>query len=171
MIWLVEVYQIAIFLFIPLIIHPFGFSSYIRCFWIMMLEEALVSHLDTREVKPVNLKGNQPWILIGRTEAEAETSILWPPDMRSWLVRKDPDAGKDWRQKKRATEYEMVGSHHWLNGHELGWTPGHVRSRKAWHAAVHGVTDSDTTWQLNSNYNIFKKIIVLGISPHIFTWS
>ena len=71
----------------------------------------LESSLDCKEIKPVNLKGNQPWIFIGRTDAEAEVPILWPPDVNSWLIGKDPDAGKDWRQKeKRAAQYEMVGS-------------------------------------------------------------
>ena len=89
----------------------------------MVVEKTLASPLDSKEIKPVNLKGNQPWRFIGRTDAEAEAPILWPPDVRKWLTEKDPDAGKDWRQKeKRATEDEMVGWHHQLNGHELGKT-------------------------------------------------
>ena len=80
---------------------------------------------DSKEIKPVNLKGNQPWILIGRTNAEAEALVLWPPDVKSWLFGKDPGAGKDWRQKeKTATEDEMVGWHHWFNEHELGQAQG-----------------------------------------------
>ena len=80
------------------------------CFWIRVLEKTLKSTLDSNEIKPVNPKGNQPWIFIGRTEAEGETPILWPPDANSWLTGKYPDAGKDWRQKeKRAEEDEMVG--------------------------------------------------------------
>ena len=76
--------------------------------------------LDCKEIQPVNPKGNQPWIFIGRTNAEAETPILWPPDVKNWLIGKDPDAGKDWRQEEKGTkEDEMVGWHHQLNGHEF----------------------------------------------------
>ena len=90
------------------------------CFWIVVLERILVSPLDSRETKPANPKGNQPWILIARTDAEAEALVLWPPDANSQLIRKEPDAGKDWRQKeKRAAEDEMVGWHHRLYGHEF----------------------------------------------------
>ena len=77
------------------------------------------------EIKPVHPKGNQPWIFIGRTDAEAEAPILWPPDVKNQLIEKDPDAGEDWGQKdKRATENEMFGWHHWLKGHEFEQTPG-----------------------------------------------
>ena len=80
----------------------------------------LKSPLDSKEIKPVDPKGNQSWIFIGRTDAEAETPILWPPDAENWLIGKDPDAGKDWRQEeKEMTEDEMVGWHHRLNGHEF----------------------------------------------------
>ena len=90
-----------------------------------MLEKTLESPLDYKEIKPVNLKGNQLWIFIGRTDAEAEAPQLWPPDVNSWLIWKDPDAGKDWRQKEKGmTEDEMVGWYHWLNGHELKQTSG-----------------------------------------------
>ena len=92
-------------------------------FWTVMLEKTLQSLLDCKEIKPVNPKGNQPWIFIGRTDPEAEAPILWPPDWNSWLIRTDPDAGKDWRQEgKWATEDEMVGWHHWLNAHEFEQT-------------------------------------------------
>ena len=78
-------------------------------FWTVVLEKTLESPLDSKEIKPVNPKGNQPWIVIGRTDAEAEAPILWPRDEKSWLIGKDPDAGKDWRQKKKgATEDEVV---------------------------------------------------------------
>jgi len=90
------------------------------CFWIMLLEKTLESPLDCGEIKPVNPKGNQSWIFISRTDAEAETLILWPPDTKNWLIWKDPDAGKDWRwEEKGMTEDEMVRWHHWLNGHEF----------------------------------------------------
>ena len=90
------------------------------CFWIVMLEKTFESFLDCKEIKLVNPKWNQAWIFIGRTDTEAETPILWPPDAKSWLVEKDPDDGKDWRQKEKGmTEDEMVGWHHRLNGHEF----------------------------------------------------
>ena len=84
-------------------------------FWTVVLEKTLESPLDCKEIKPVNPKGNLPCLFIGRTEAEAP--ILWPPDEKNWLIRKDPDAGNDWRQEEKGvTEDEMVGLHHWLNG-------------------------------------------------------
>jgi len=90
------------------------------CFWTMVLEKILESPLDCKEIQPVHPEGNQSWIFIGRTEAEAETPILWPPDAKSWLIWKDPDAEKDWGQEEKGTtEDEMVGWHHRLNGHEF----------------------------------------------------
>ena len=87
------------------------------CFWTVVLEKTLESPLDCKEIQPVHPKGNQPWIFIGRTDVEAETPILWPPD---WLTCKDPDAGKDWGQEEKGTtEDEMAGWHHWLNEHEF----------------------------------------------------
>ena len=91
------------------------------CFWTVVLEKTLESPLDHKEIQPVHPQGNQSWVFIGRTDVEAETPILWPPDVKSWLVRKDPDAGKDWRQEEKGMiEDEMVGCHHQLNGHEFG---------------------------------------------------
>ena len=91
------------------------------CFWTVVLEKTLESPLDCKEVQPVLSKGNQSWIFIGRTDAEAETPILGPPDVKNWLIWKDSNAGKDWRQEeKEMTEDEMVGWYHWLNGHEFG---------------------------------------------------
>ena len=91
------------------------------CFWTVVLEKTLESPLDCKEIQAVNPKGNQSWIFIGRTDIEAETPILWPPDVKSWLIWKDPDAGKDWRwEEKGTTEDEMVGWHHWPNRHEFG---------------------------------------------------
>ena len=97
-----------------------------RCFHTMghsLIQKTHENPLDSKEIKPVNPKGNQPWILIGRTAAEAEAGLLWPPDVKSQLIGKDPDAGKDWKQK-RATEDNMVRWHHWFNGHKPGQTPG-----------------------------------------------
>ena len=101
-------------------------------FWTVVLEKTCKSPLDCKEIKPVNPKGNHSWIFIERTDAEAETPVLWPPDMKNWLLGKDPDAGKDWRQEEKGTTegggrrqeekrttYEMVGWHHQLDGHEL----------------------------------------------------
>ena len=93
------------------------------CFRTVVLEKALESPLDYKEIKSVNPKQNQPWIFIGRTGAEAETTIIWPPDVKNWLIGKDPGAGKDWGQEEM-TEDEMVGWHHWLNGHEFEQVPG-----------------------------------------------
>ena len=95
------------------------------CFWTVVLEKTLESPLDCKEMQPVHPKGDQFWVFTGRTDAEAETPILWPPDAKSWLIWKEPDAGKAWRQdEKGMTEDEMVGWHHWLDGHGFGWTPG-----------------------------------------------
>ena len=90
------------------------------CFWTVVLEKNLKSPLDCKEIWPVHPTGDQSWIFIRRTDAEAETSILCSPDVKSWLIGKDPEAGKDWRwEKKATTEDEMVGWHHWLDGHEF----------------------------------------------------
>ena len=90
------------------------------CFWTVVSEKTHETSLDCKEIKPVNSKGNQFWIFIRRTDAEDETPILWPPDVNNWLIWKDLDAGKDWRQEEKGTtEDEMVGWHHWLDGHEF----------------------------------------------------
>ena len=94
------------------------------CFWTAVLEKTLKSPLACKEILQVNPKGNQSWIYIGRTDAEAETPILWPPDMKNWLIGRDPDAGEDWRREKGMTEDKMVGWHHQLNRHEFEQTPG-----------------------------------------------
>ena len=95
------------------------------CFWTMVFEKTLESPLDCKEIQPVYPKGNQSWIFIERTEAEAETPIFWPPDGKNWLIEKDPDAGKDWRQDEMGmTEDEMVWWHHQLNRHEFVQAPG-----------------------------------------------
>ena len=94
-------------------------------FWIVMLEKTLESPLDCKEIKPLNPKGNQSWTFIGKTDTEAEAPILWPPYAKNWLIGKNPDSGKGWRQEEKGmTEDEMVGWHHWLNGHEFEQTPG-----------------------------------------------
>ena len=90
------------------------------CFWTVVLEKTLESHLDCKEIQPVHPKGDQSWVFIGRADVEAETLILWPPDVKNWLIWKDSDAGKDWRQEEKGTtEDEMIGWYHRLNGHEF----------------------------------------------------
>ena len=103
--------------------HKEGWSPKNWCFWTLVLEKTLKSPLDWKEIQPVNPKGNQSWIFIGRTDAEAP--IFWPPHVKNWLIGKDPHARKDWRQEEKGTtEDEMVGWHHWLNGHGFGWILG-----------------------------------------------
>ena len=100
--------------------HKEGWAPKNWSFWPVALEKILENPLDSKAIKPVNPKGNQSWIFIGRTDAEAKTPILWPPDVKNWLIWKDPDAEKNWRQEEKGTaEDEMVGWHHWLNGHEF----------------------------------------------------
>ena len=95
------------------------------CFWTVVLEKTLESPLDCKDFQPVHPKGDQSWVLIGGTDVEAETPILWPPDADSWLIWKAPNAGKDWGQEEKGiTEDEIVVSHHWHNGHGFRWTPG-----------------------------------------------
>ena len=106
----------------------------------LMLGETLESPLNSKEIKPVNLKGNQPWIFIGRTDAKAETPVLWLPDMKNWLIGKDPDAGKDLRQKeKKVAEDEMVRWYHWSVDKNLCKLLEIVRDMEAWRATVRGV--------------------------------
>ena len=121
------------------------------CFWIVVLEKTLESPLDYKEFHPVNFKGHQSCIFIGRTHAETETPILWPPDAKNWIILKDPDAGKDRRQEEKGmTEDEMVGWHHWLNGHEfeqaseVGHGQGSMVCCSPW-----GDRELDMTEQLN----------------------
>ena len=116
----------------------------------MVLEKTLKSPLDCKEIQSVHPKGNQSWTFIGRTDAEAETAILWSPDAKNWLIGKDPDAGKDWRQEKGMTEDEMVGCHHQLDGHEfeqalgVGDGQGSLAFWSSW-----GCKESDKTEWLN----------------------
>ena len=97
-----------------------GWAPKTWCFWTVVLEETLESPLDWKEIQPVNPKGNQFWIFIARTDAEAETPVLWSPDVKSWLIEKDRDAGKDWRQKEKAVAEERWLDGHQLNRHEFG---------------------------------------------------
>ena len=122
----------------------------IWCFWTVVLRKTLESPLDCKEIHSVHPK-DQSWVLIGRTDVEGVTPILWPHDAKNWLIGKDPDAGKDWRQEEKGkTEHEIVGGHHWLNGHEFEWTlgvgdgQGGLMCCNSW-----GHKESDTTEQLN----------------------
>ena len=130
------------------------------CFRTVILEKTLESPLDSKEIKAVNLKWNQPWIFIGRTDAEAP--ILWPSNANSQLIGKDPDAGKDWGyEEKGGTEDEMVGWHHRFNTHEPGQTPGDGEGQGSLACcSPWGCKESDMTWQLNSK----NKAIGMSIS-------
>ena len=121
------------------------------CFWTVVLKKTLESPLDSKEIKPANPKRNQSWIFIGRTDAEAETPILWPPDAKNWLIGKDSDAGKDWRQEmKRMTEGEMVGWHHQINGREFEQALGVGDGQGSLECCIlWGRKESDATEQLN----------------------
>ena len=131
--------------------HKEGWALKNWCFWTVLLDKTLESPLDGKDIQPVNPKGDQSWIFIGRTDAEAETPILWPPEVKNWLIRKDPDAGKDWRQEEKGTtENEMVGWHRRFDGHEFEQAPrvgdrqGSMVCCSPW-----GCKDSDMTEQLN----------------------
>ena len=135
-----------------------------RCFWTVVLEKTFESPLDCKEIKPVNPKRNQSWIFIERTDAKAETPILWPPDVKNWFIGKDPDAGKDWRQEeKRMIEDDMVGWHYRLYGHgfeQALWIDDGQGSLA--HSSPWGHKESDLTEKLNwtgreRHHNIFWK--------------
>ena len=137
--------------------HKEGWALKTWCFWTVVLEKTLESPLHYKEIKPIHPKGNQSWIFIGRTDAEAETLILWPPDGKNWLIWKDPDGGKNWRQaEKGITQDEIVGWHHHLNGHEfeqalgVGDGQGSLVCRSPW-----GHKESDMTERLNWTDSIF----------------
>ena len=119
------------------------------CFWTVVLD-TLESPLDCKEIQPVHPKGDWSWVLIGKTDVEAETPILWPPDAKNWPIGKDPDAGKDWGQEKGMTEDEMVGWHHWLNGHEFEYALGVGDGQGGLaHCSPLGCKELDTTERLN----------------------
>ena len=127
-----------------------------------LLRKTLESPLDCKEIQRVNPKGDQSWVFSGRTDVEAETLVLWSPDVKSWLVWKDPDVGKDWGQEEKGvTEDEMVGLHHWLNGHEFEQLWETVSDREDGCSAVHGVTKSQThhsNWTITQRVRIWKGI-------------
>ena len=125
--------------------HKEGWAWKNWCFWTVVLEKTLESPLDCKEIQPVHPKGNQFWIFIRRTDVEAEALILWSSDAKNWLIGKDPDSGNDWRQEEKGTtEDEMVGWHHWLDGHEFEQAPG-AGDR-------HGSLDCCSSWGCKESY-------------------
>ena len=124
------------------------------CFWTVVLEKTLESPLDCKEIQPVHSEGDQPWVFIGRTDVEAETPILWPPDAKSWRIWKDPDAGEDWGQEEKGTtEDEMLRRRLLLDGHGFGWTSGVGDGQGGLPCWGSWVAESDTTEWLNwTNY-------------------
>ena len=147
------------------------------CFWTEVLEKTLESPLDCKEIQPVHSKGDQPWVFIRRTDAKAETPVSWPPHTKSWLIGKDSDAGRDWGQEEKGmTEDEMAGWHHWLDGHEFGWTLGVVDGQgglvccNSW-----GCKESDMTEHLNwTDLSLSKekeKFIYFIDKQEVTTWS
>ena len=136
-----------------------------------MLEKTLESSLDCKEIQPVHPKGDQSWVFLGRTDVEAETPILWPPDAKSWLIWKDPDAGKDWGQEEKGmTKDEMVGWHHRLDGPGFGWTPGVGDGQGGLVCCdSRGCKESDSTEWLNWTEGSSTKVI--KYSPMFFPGS
>ena len=134
--------------------HKEGWEPKNWCFRTVVLEKTLESSLDSKEIKSVNPKGNQSWIFVGRTDAEAETPVLWPPDGKSWLTWKDADAGKDWRQEEKGTtEDEVVGWYHQLNEHEFEQAPGDGEGQGSLACcSLWGSKESDVTERLNNKY-------------------
>ena len=140
------------------------------CFWTMVLEKSLESPLDCKDIQPVHPKGNQSWIFIRRTDAEAEASVLWPPAAKNWLIGKDLDAGKDWRwEEKGATEDEMVRWHHWPDGHEqvpgVGDGQGSLTCCSPW-----GRKELDMTEQLNWTESSLTDTLQMGMNVHKTCW-
>ena len=129
-------------------------------FWTVVLEKTLESPLDHKEIQLVHSKVDQSWVFIGRTDAKAETPILWPPHAQSWLIGKDSDAGRDWGQEEKGmTEDEMAGWHHWLDGPESDELRELVMDREAWRAAIHGVAKS-RTWLSDWSDLIWKSLLI-----------
>ena len=142
------------------------------CFWTVVLEKAVESPLDCEEIQPVHPKGDQSWVFTGRSDVEAETPILRPPHAKSWLIGKDPDAGRDWEQEEKGTtEDEMAGWHHWLDGHESEWTLGVDDGQGLTCCNSWGHKESDMTERLNWTELKEKMILVIfkdNLPQHFF---
>ena len=154
------------------------------CFWTVVLEKTLESPLDCKDIQPVHPRGNQSWIFIGGTDAEAETPVLWPPDAKNWLIGKDPDAGKDWGQEEKGTtEDEIVGWHHRLNGHEselalgVGVGQGSMVCCSSWGHRELDITEwlnwTELNWtcclQFTTRRQVYKEFI-LQVVCHLLNW-
>ena len=138
------------------------------CFWTVVLEKTLESPLDCKEIQPVHPKGDQSWVFIGSSDVEAETPILWPPDAKNWLIWKDPDVGKDWRQEEKGTtEDEMVGWRHWLDGRETAQTPG-VREAQGSLQSM-GSQRAGHDWE--TELILFRVWLLLPAYFEIYSWS
>ena len=137
------------------------------CFWTVVLEKTLESPLDSKDIKPVSPKGNQSWMFIGRTDAETEAPILWPPDGKSWFIGKDPDVEEDWRREEKGmTEDEMVGWHHWLKRHEFEPTPGFGDGQGSLACcSPWGCKELDMTEQLKNN-KWYRTVITIRPRSH-----
>ena len=139
------------------------------CFWTVVSEKTLESPLDCKEIQPGLPKGNQSWIFIGSTDVEAETTVVWPPDVKNQLIGKDPDAGKDWRQEEKGiTEDEIVASHHWFNGHEFEQALGDSERQESLACcSPWGCQESDMTEWLN--WTDYKWILLWFIIASLYT--
>ena len=143
--------------------HKEGWAPNSWCFPALVSKKTLESPVNCKETIPINPKGNQPWIFIGRTDSKAEAPVLWPPDAKSQLTEKDPDVGKDWKQKKRAAEDEMVERHHWFNGHEFEQAPGDSEGQGSLaYCSPWGCKESDTTEWLNIKNNFSFPVLATG---------
>ena len=154
-----------------------GWAPKNLCCWTVVLEKTFKNSLDNKEIKPVNPKGNQPWIFFGRTDAEAEAPILWPPDVKSWLTEKDPDAGKEEEEEKGATENEMVGWHHRLNGQKSEQTLGDGEGQGSlaccipWGHRVRHNLETEKQPQLTSLHLPAHINVLISSSPITYSWS
>ena len=148
-----------------------GWAPKYWCYWTVVLKKTLESPLDCKEIQPVHSEGDQLWVFFGGNNAKAETPVLWPPHAKSWLIGKDSDAGRDWGQEEKGTtEGEMAGWHHWLNGHESGWTrvvgdgQGGLACCNSW-----GSKESDTTeWLIWSDDLISAPFLFLEKKIDLF---
>ena len=142
-------------------------------FWTVVLEKTLESPLDCKEIQPAHPRRDQSWVFIGSTDVEAETPILWPPDVKSWFIGKNPDTGKDWRQKeKRMTEDEMVGWYHQLDGHGFGWTLGVGDGQGGLACCSPWVPRESDTWKVEQlNWTELNSVTKKNeIMPFVATW-